>query len=51
LDGISSEMMMKSLDINKNREMIFKAGESTGKSGSFFLFSKDNQFLIKTLNK
>jgi hypothetical protein len=42
-------MMLESLDINKNREMIFKAGEGSGKSGSFFFFSKDNKFLIKTL--
>ena len=32
-----------------NRKMIFKAGESSGKSGSFFFFSHDNKFIIKTL--
>ena len=42
---------MESLDINKNKEMIFRAGEGSGKSGSFFFFSKDNKFLIKTLKK
>jgi hypothetical protein len=26
-----------------------KAGESTGKSGSFFFFSKDKKFIIKTM--
>ena len=31
--------------------MIFKAGEGSGNSGSFFFFSKDNKFLIKTINK
>ena len=51
LDGISAQMMIESLDINSNREMIFKAGEGSGKSGSFFFFSKDNRFLIKTLKK
>lgn len=51
LDGITAQMMMDSLDINVNREMIFKAGEGSGKSGSFFFFSKDNKFLIKTLKK
>ncbi len=40
---------MQSLDVNKNRKMIFKAGESSGKSGSFFFFSHDNKFIIKTL--
>mmetsp|Transcript_33736 Transcript_33736/g.32773 ORF Transcript_33736/g.32773 Transcript_33736/m.32773 type:complete len:113 (+) Transcript_33736:517-855(+) len=29
--------------------MVFKAGESQGKSGSFFFFSKDRKFLIKTM--
>lgn len=29
--------------------MIFKAGEGAGASGSFFFFSHDNKFLIKTL--
>ena len=43
--------MLHSLNIEKNREMIFKAGEGSGGSGSFFFFSKDNRFLIKTINK
>jgi 1-phosphatidylinositol-4-phosphate 5-kinase len=30
---------------------VFKAGESTGASGSFFFFSFDNRFIIKTLNR
>jgi 1-phosphatidylinositol-4-phosphate 5-kinase len=29
--------------------MIFSAGEGAGSSGSFFFFSNDNRFLIKTL--
>jgi 1-phosphatidylinositol-4-phosphate 5-kinase len=29
--------------------MVFQAGEGAGASGSFFFFSKDNRFLIKTL--
>ena len=28
---------------------MFKAGESQGKSGSFFFFSHDQEFIIKTL--
>ena len=28
---------------------MFEAGEGVGKSGSFFFFSFDNKFLIKTL--
>jgi hypothetical protein len=44
-------MLLESLDINKNRDMIFKAGEGSGNSGSFFFFSKDNKLLIKTISK
>jgi len=33
-----------------NKEMVFKAGEGAGASGSFFFFSHDNKFLIKTMN-
>lgn len=29
---------------------MFKAKESAGKSGSFFFFSYDKKFLIKTMN-
>jgi 1-phosphatidylinositol-4-phosphate 5-kinase len=31
--------------------MVFKAGESQGKSGSFFFFSKDQRFIIKTMTE
>ena len=30
---------------------MFNAGEGSGKSGSFFFFSHDNQFLIKTMKE
>ena len=49
LDNISPQDMMKSLSLDDNRNMVFQAGEGAGKSGSFFFFSHDNQFLIKTL--
>lgn len=48
-DGISDSQLSKSLDPDHNRENIFKAGESQGKSGSFFFFSTDRQFIIKTM--
>ena len=41
--------MRESLDPEANRKMVFKAGESQGKSGSFFFFSKDQRFIIKTM--
>ena len=30
---------------------MFKAGEGAGRSGSFFFFSHDHKFIIKTLTK
>lgn len=38
-----------SLSPKFNREMIFKAGEGAGRSGSFFFFSHDRKFVIKTM--
>ena len=49
LDDISYQEIMYSLQVDINRDNIFKAGEGTGKSGSFFFFSHDDRFLIKTL--
>ena len=40
---------MDSLQIVKNYQNIFKAGEGEGNSGSFFFLTHDNRFLIKTL--
>jgi 1-phosphatidylinositol-4-phosphate 5-kinase len=34
---------------DENIKSIFKAGEGMGKSGSFFFFSHDTNFLIKTM--
>ena len=49
MDKIKPEDLMESLSLEKNRNMVFKAGEGAGQSGSFFFFSHDNRFLIKTL--
>lgn len=49
IDGISYNDMIYSLKVDINRDRIFKAGQGSGKSGSFFFFSHDNKFLIKTL--
>ena len=35
--------------MDKNRDSVFRAGEGTGRSGSFFFFSYDRKFIIKTL--
>lgn len=50
-DGFSNEILMKSLDPEKNKQSVFKAGESQGKSGSFFFFSQDQNFIIKTMTE
>ena len=38
-----------SLSPKFNRDMIFKAGEGAGRSGSFFFFSHDGKFVVKTI--
>ena len=48
-DGYTNKILEESLDPDANRAMVFKAGESQGKSGSFFFFSKDQKFIIKTM--
>ena len=49
LDGIDEKEILQSLSLTHNRNMIFKAGEGAGASGSFFFFSHDEKLLIKTL--
>ena len=41
----------ESLSPKHNRDMVFKAGEGAGRSGSFFFFSHDRKFIIKTMTK
>lgn len=50
-DGFTLDDVVLSLDPtnNENIKSIFKAGEGMGKSGSFFFFSHDTNFLIKTM--
>lgn len=38
-----------SLSPKFNRDAVFKAGEGAGRSGSFFFFSHDRKFIIKTM--
>jgi 1-phosphatidylinositol-4-phosphate 5-kinase len=49
IDNIDHEAILKSLHPDFNRESVFRAGESQGKSGSFFFFSHDKNFIIKTM--
>ena len=41
MDNIWEEKIKLSLSAKHNRHQVFKAGESQGKSGSFFFFSHD----------
>jgi hypothetical protein len=50
MDNVTNKQVGISLCAEFNRQQVFKAKESAGKSGSFFLFSFDNKFLIKTMN-
>jgi len=41
---------MEALNIEDNHSKIFSSGQSEGKSGSFFFFSYDFKFVIKTIS-
>ena len=49
MDGIKSQDFKKSLNIEHNLHNIFTSGQGAGKSGSFFFFSNDRKFIIKTM--
>jgi len=49
MDEINFEQIVKSLHPVSNREQIFKTGEAAGASGSFFFFSHDRRFIVKTM--
>jgi len=51
LDDIGQSIIKNSLDPENNTKAVFKAGESQGKSGSFFFFSEDRDFIIKTMTE
>lgn len=51
MDAIDQKIIKYSLSAKRNRDQAFMAGESQGKSGSFFFFSHDRKFIIKTMNE
>jgi hypothetical protein len=51
LDNISKNEISESLAFKNNKKQLFKAGQGAGKSGSFFFFSSDRKFVIKTISK
>ena len=50
-DRISNEVLLTSLDPESNSTNVFKAGEASGASGSFFFFSTDKRFIVKTMTE
>ena len=48
-DGITDDIMIKCFTPSKNKMAIDKMGEGKGKSGSFFFYSYDRKFIIKTI--
>lgn len=48
-DGIERDLIETSLCPINNRKQVFKAGEASGASGSFFFFTHDKTFVIKTM--
>ena len=49
-DDISNQMLSNSLSPYNNKNFIKSLVESKGKSGSFFFFSEDHRFIIKTIS-
>jgi len=50
MDDIDFKHISKSLNPRANRDQIFKTGEAAGASGSFFFFSHDRRFIVKTMS-
>ena len=49
IDEINFHQIQRSLNPRSNRDQIFKTGEAAGASGSFFFFSHDRRFIVKTM--
>ena len=46
---MDQRVLHASLSPKYNLEQVFQAGEGAGASGSFFFFSHDKRFIIKTM--
>ena len=51
LDDLTFENLAESLDLESNIENVYSAGKGAGKSGSFFFYSSDNKFILKTIKR
>jgi 1-phosphatidylinositol-4-phosphate 5-kinase len=49
LDKIDKQDFLKSINLDDNVDSIFQSGEGIGNSGSFFFFTKDGKYVVKTL--
>lgn len=49
MNRLSMRIMETSLAPELNRQQVFNAGKGAGKSGSFFFFSHDKKYIIKTM--
>jgi len=50
MNRLNMQLLEKSLSPELNRKQAFNAGEGAGKSGSFFFFSHDRKYIIKTMS-
>ena len=48
---LTLQMIENSFSPELNREQVFKTGEGSGKSGSFFFLTHDKRFMIKTISE
>jgi len=49
--NVTNQNLLDSLEPANNMKQIQNAGEGAGASGSFFFFSADNRFIMKTMSK
>ena len=49
MEGLTSEKMLNSFNIEKNKKNLLKLCKSEGRSGSLFFFTHDNKYIIKTI--
>lgn len=56
MDGIDEHVLMRSIDPRHNRFQIFKVNDGQkhtagGKSGSFFFFTQDRKYIVKSMKE
>ena len=49
MEGLTSEKMLYSFNIEKNKRNLTKLCKSEGRRGSLFFFTHDNKYIIKTI--